>query len=92
VASETLEVLAEMGVSTAGLHSKNLERFDLSEYCLLVNLTEHSLAGRLPAAYIDRIVHQPVPDPYGGSLPGYRRSRDAIDQRIIQKLCQGPDP
>jgi len=84
VAPETFEVLAEIGVSTAGLHSKGLERVDLSEYRLLVNLTAHSLAGRLPAAHTDRIIHQPMPDPYGGSLPQYRRSRDAIDQMIME--------
>ncbi len=60
VAPETLEVLAEMGVSPAGLYSKGLEEFDLTEYRLLVNLSEHSLQGRIPpddavqSAAIDR--------------------------------------
>ena len=42
VAPETLLILAEMGVSTEGLHSKGLEEFDLREYRLLVNLTDYS--------------------------------------------------
>jgi protein-tyrosine-phosphatase len=89
VAPETMAALAEVGVSTAGLRSKGLEEFDLAEYRLLVNLSEHSLGGHIPAAYTDRLIHRPVPDPYGGSLPLYRRSRDAIKQVIIQELCQG---
>jgi len=88
VAPETMAALAEVGVSTAGLRSKGLDEFDLTEYRLLVNLSEHSLGGRIPAAYTDRLIHRPVPDPYGGSLPVYRRSRDAIKQVIIQELCQ----
>lgn len=89
VAPETMAALAEVGASTADLRSKGLEEFNLAEYRLLVNLSEHSLAGRIPAAYTDRLIHCPVPDPYGGSLPVYRRSRDAIKQVIIQELCQG---
>jgi protein-tyrosine-phosphatase len=89
VAPETMAALAEIGVSTAGLHSKGLEEFDLAEYRLLINLSGHSLEGRIPSPYTDRLIHRPMPDPYGGSLPGYRRSRDAIKQVIIQELCQG---
>jgi len=88
VAPETMAALAEVGVSTAGLRSKGLEEFDLVEYRLLVNLSEHSLEGRIPSADTDRLIHRPVPDPFGGSLPLYRRSRDAIKQVIIQELCQ----
>ena len=91
VAPETMAALAEVGVSTAGLRSKGLEEFDLAEYRLLVNLSQHSLAGRIPAACNDRLIQRPVPDPFGGSLPVYRRSRDAIQQVIIQELCQGEE-
>jgi protein-tyrosine-phosphatase len=88
VAPETLEALAEIGVSTAGLRSKGLEEFDLSEYCLLVNLSGHSLKSHLLPAPAGRLIHRPVLDPYGGSLADYRRSRDAIQQLIIRELCQ----
>ena len=40
VAPETLKVLAEMGVSPAGLYSKGLNEIDLREYRLLINLSE----------------------------------------------------
>ncbi len=92
VAPETLLVLAEMGVSTAGLHSKGLNEINLREYRLLINLSEHALTGRLPPAYPGRIVHQPVPDPYGGGLPQYRRSLDAITQVIIRELLREEEP
>ncbi len=92
VAPETLKVLTEMGVSHAGLHSKGLEEFDLTEYGLLVNLTEYSLKDRIPPHGAARVRQRPVPDPYGGSLEVYRRSRDAIDWLITQELCGGAEP
>jgi protein-tyrosine-phosphatase len=92
VAPETLEVLAEMGVNLAGLRSRGLEEFDLTEYRLLVNLSEHSLKGRIPPAYNDRVLHRPVLDPYGGSLEVYRRTRDAISRVITRELCREDEP
>ncbi len=94
VAPETLKVLAEMGVNPAGLRSKGLEEFDLAEYRLLVNLSEHSLKGRVPPAYAGRVLHRPVLDPYGGGLEVYRQSRDAINRLILRELCRegGPGP
>jgi protein-tyrosine-phosphatase len=92
VAPETLEALAEIGVSTAGLRSKGLEEFDLSEYRLLVDLAGHSLRGRIPPAYTDRLIRCPALDPYGYGLEIYRQSRDAIKQVIIRELCQAEGP
>jgi arsenate reductase len=92
VAPETLVVLAEMGVNRSGLRSKGLEEFDLTGYRLLVNLSEHSLEGRIPPAYTGRMLHRPVLDPYGGSLEVYRRSRDAISRVIIPELCRVEEP
>ena len=48
VAPETLKVLAEMGVSPAGLYSKGLNEIDLREYRLVINLSDHSLQGLIP--------------------------------------------
>jgi len=92
VVRETLAVLAEMGVSTAGLHSKGLEEFDLTEYRLLVNLTDRSLEGRISPDFVSRVLPRSVPDPYGGSLDSYRRSRNAIDRLIMGELCRGAGP
>jgi arsenate reductase (thioredoxin) len=88
VAPAILEVLNEIGVNPAGLYSKGLDEFDLAEYRLLVNFSEHSLKGRIPPAHIDRVLHRPVLDPYGLGLEVYRQSREAILQVIIRELCQ----
>jgi len=88
VAPMTLTVLAEMGVNLAGLRSKGLEEFDLTEYRLLINLSEHSLQGCIPPDDAVRVQERPVPDPYGSGLEVYRRSRDAINQVIIRELCR----
>ena len=92
VAPETLETLREMGVSPGGLRSKGLEEFDLAEFRLLVNLSGHSLEGRLPREAAARVLPRPVPDPYGCGLEMYRRSRDAIRQVIIRELCRETEP
>jgi protein-tyrosine-phosphatase len=92
VAPGTLAVLVEMGVNAVGLHSKGLSNFDLTEYRLLVNLSEHSLEGRIPPAYRGRVLQRPVLDPYGGSLEVYRHSRDAINRVITREFGREEDP
>ncbi|MBM4301701.1 MAG: hypothetical protein FJ121_09260 [Deltaproteobacteria bacterium] len=72
----------------AGLRSKGLEEFDFTEYRLLINLSDHSLQGRIPLDSAVRVLPRPAPDPYGCGLEAYRRSRDAIDQAIIRELCR----
>jgi len=88
VAPETLVVLAEMGVSVTGLHSKGLRAFDLTEFRLLVNLADQALQGRILADGTVSVLQRPVLDPYGCSLEVYRRSRDAITQVVIRELCR----
>jgi arsenate reductase len=88
VAPETLEVLAEMGVNPVGLRSKGLEEFDFTEYRLLINLSDHSLQGRIPPDGAVRVLPRSVPDPFGCGLEAYRRSRDAISRVIIRELCR----
>ena len=88
VAPETLEALVEIGVSTIGLRSQGLEEFHLEEFRLLVNLTDFSLDGRLSPVEAVRLIHRPVLDPYGGSLPLYRRSRDILKSLILGELCR----
>ena len=92
VPPETLKVLAEMGVSPAGLYSKGLSGIDLREYRLVINLSGHSLQGLIPPDDALSVLPRPVPDPYGCSLEVYRRSRDAILQVISRELCQEKEP
>ena len=89
VAPETIVVLAEMGVSPAGLYSKGLNEIDFREYRLVINLSDHSLQGLIPPYGAAQVRNCPVPDPYGCGLEVYRRSRDAILQVIIRELCRG---
>jgi arsenate reductase len=92
VAPETLQVLAEIGVSPASLYSKGLNEIDLREYRLVINLSDRSLQGLVPADVAMRMRNLPVPDPYGRNLEVYRRSRDAIDRMIIRELCREGEP
>jgi protein-tyrosine-phosphatase len=92
VAPETLAVLAEVGVSTVGLRSKGLGEFNLADFRLLVNLSEHSLRTFITREASSRLIQRPVSDPFGGSLTDYRRSRDAIQQLIFHELCPEHGP
>ncbi|MHB8068444.1 MAG: arsenate-mycothiol transferase ArsC [Desulfobaccales bacterium] len=89
IAPLTHRVLAEIGVSTRGLRSKGLEEIDFPACSLAINLTDHSLAGRLPAAFSGCLLHRPAPDPYGGSLEDYRQARDFLYGLILQELGGG---
>jgi len=85
VVPATLQVLAEMGVATAGLYSKGLEELDLATYAVIVNLTRQDLAS-LNAIYGSRVRHRPIPDPFGGSLEVYRQTRDEITRLLLREL------
>jgi arsenate reductase len=87
VAPLTLEALAEIGVSTAGLRSKGLEDIDFSACDLAVNLTNYSLNNLLPRTFPGRLLHRPVFDPYGGSLEDYRRTRDLLYSLITREIA-----
>ena len=86
ISGETLQVLAEAGVATAGLWSKGLADLDLSEFHLLVNLTTFSLEARVPQVFSGRVIHHPVTDPFGRSLPVYRQARDVIHRFVREEL------
>lgn len=87
ITPETLTVLAEAGVATAGLYSKGLEESDLEGYTLLVNLSGYSLTSLLPPALHDRVLARPVVDPYGDDLDIYRQAREAIQRLITGELA-----
>jgi arsenate reductase len=85
IAPLTLQVLAEIGVSTSGLRSKGLEEIEFSAYHLAVNLTDFSLTNLLPSTFSGRLLHRPIPDPYGGSLEGTSASTSPAWAR--SRLC-----
>lgn len=86
IAEETLTVLAEAGIATAGLWSKGLTEINLAEFPLLVNLTSYSLEAHLPRPFHARVVRHPVPDPFGKPLQAYREAREAIRRFVTGDL------
>jgi protein-tyrosine-phosphatase len=86
VAPETLQVLAELGVSPAGLYSKGLRALDFGACRLLVNLSRHPLTAVLPPAFKGKLLQRVMVDPYGGDLRLYRESRDAICRWLADEL------
>jgi len=92
VAAETKSVLEEIGANSQGLRSKGFREINLSDYQLLVNLSDLSLKRVIPPELNDRVLQRPVADPYGGSLEEYRQSLDAIKEIILRDLCQRQGP
>jgi len=86
ITEETLQVLAEAGVSTEGLWSKSLADLDLWEFHLLVNLTSRSLQGMVRRTFQGKIISYPVTDPFGNSLQVYRQARDTIRGFVTEEL------
>ncbi len=86
VAAATLQVLAEVGIPTAGLRSKGLEDINGADFSLIVNLTSQAVESQLPRTFHGRIIHFPVVDPYGDTLAAYRQARDAIQRFVAQDL------
>ncbi|MCL4502116.1 MAG: arsenate reductase ArsC [Deltaproteobacteria bacterium] len=87
VTRETLEVLAEVGAPTGGLYSKGLGEVNLPAYRLLVNLSDYSLASRIPPSLQNRLLQRPVLDPYGGPLESYRQARDTIRRLVLEEIA-----
>jgi protein-tyrosine-phosphatase len=86
ITPETFQVLTEVGVSTAGLNSKGLAALSLPECQLIVNLTDYSLEGLLPAIRPGSLLQRYVRDPYGLSLEAYRQARDEITRLITEEI------
>ncbi len=87
VVPETLQVLAEAGIPTAGLRSKGLSEIDLAACRLLVNLSAQSLTARMPAPLLERVLQRPVIDPFGCGLEVYRQARDAISRLVTGEIA-----
>ncbi|MGH9775004.1 MAG: low molecular weight phosphatase family protein [Candidatus Acidiferrales bacterium] len=79
VAEETRKVLAERGVSAAGLVSKGLVKQILNSTDLIVNMSG------IPSESIfqsRRAIDWDVQDPYGEDLELYRQICDDIEKRV----------
>lgn len=86
VAAETLQVLAEAGLPTSRLRSKGLEEVNPRDFTLLVNLTVSPLEALLPWPFGGRILHHPVPDPFGAPLAVYRQVLEQLRRFIVEEL------
>jgi len=86
VAPETLVVLAELHIPTAGLWSKGLAEVDLGACQAIINFSGRDLKGYLPPDWLSRVLHREIADPFGFDLDHYRHSRDAIRALLTQEL------
>ena len=86
ITPETLQVLAEIGVSTRGLSSKGLHQINWQKQRVVVNLSGYSLVLRLPREFSGMLLDWQVDDPYGLGLETYRQTRDILRGRILTEI------
>ena len=86
VPNETKKVLDEIGVSSKELYSKGFEEIDIERMQLVINLAAYPLESLLPASFGGKLIHWHVRDPYQESRDSFRKTRDAIEGMVAEKL------
>jgi protein-tyrosine-phosphatase len=81
VQPETMEVMAEVGISIEGQNPKPIRDVDWKSADLVVNMSGTGILQMLPGYEGGNLVW-PVPDPMGNSLRKYRRVRDQIEALV----------
>lgn len=87
VSEEAAQVMEERGIDIGGQHSKGLADVALEEMDYIVNISGYSNEKAFPAALGATFVEWEVPDPLGGSMDRFRRTRDAIE-RLVDELLR----
>jgi arsenate reductase (thioredoxin) len=81
VQPETMQVMAEIGISIEEQKPKPIRDVDWKTADLVVNMSGTGILQLLPGYEGGNLVW-PVPDPIGGSLRKYRRVRDQIEALV----------
>jgi arsenate reductase len=86
VSEEALHVMEEKGIDIGAHHSKGLADVPLEEMDYIVNLSGHSNDKVFPNGLGATFVSWEVPDPLGGGVDRFRRTRDAIERMVDDLL------
>lgn len=86
IPEETISVLEEIGVSTAGLYSKGLAEVEIEAFHLILDLALHPLERLIPPSFKGRLIHWHVRDPFQDSLDAFRQTRNAIEWLVTEKI------
>jgi protein-tyrosine-phosphatase len=80
----TLQVMAEKNISLEGQSPQRLIDLDLSEFDLLVNMSQTKLPSKPSLA----VIEWDVDDPIGESIDVYQRVRDEIEMLVMRLILQ----
>jgi len=83
VQPETIEALAERGVSIEGKRPQSLKNSDWANADLVINMSGTGILGQMPGLRGGNLIWE-VTDPIGRSFATYRKSRDRIEQLVDQ--------
>jgi len=82
LARDTRLVMEEINVDISRHVPRPYDPFDAANYDLVVNIAGYRLPGKAPREVID----WKVEDPYGSTLPEYRKARDTIEQLVMRLI------
>lgn len=82
VAPLAQEVMKEKGISLEGQFPKSLDDVATEDYDLIVNMSGEPFPKQVRAP----VIEWEIPDPIGGSVEDYRRTRDTIERRVRELL------
>lgn len=82
VASEAINVLAELGIDISQQHSKSVDRFDDGDFDKVISM---GCGVSCPSMRIDE--DWALDDPYGQPVETYRMVRDKISTRLSELLA-----
>lgn len=88
VSEEAIHAMEEKGIDIGGQRSKGLAEVPLEEMDYIVNMSGHPSEKVFPNGISATFVEWNVPDPLGGSVDRFRRTRDSIEKMVDGLLRQ----
>ncbi len=86
VSEEAVDMMREKGIDIGRQHSKGLDDVPLEEMDYIVNMSGYPNESVFPGSLGAMWVTWDVPDPLGGGLDRFRRTRDDIEAKVDQLL------
>lgn len=81
IPAETIEVMAEKGISLDGQVSKSVDDIDWRQVDILINMSSLALDSVTPA-FAGRREAWDVPDPFQKPVESYRETRDLLEKKV----------
>jgi arsenate reductase len=79
----SLQVITEMGLSTAGLYSKRIDELEEKNFDLVVTVCDHARETCPVFPGNSKKIHVGIADPVGQGLEGFEATVEAVTERLL---------